>query len=135
MVTQELLSEHQAFIDKARQIRGSITMKPLWTWVLWGATGTASITGYTVSMNSEVPAKLFTISAPTSGVNLLTALDIAGIWSPDVVQIVITEVTTSEVYTAQVGDRDRNWGVNVGDTKMSSIGIADYDEAEVILND
>lgn len=135
MVTNEQLNEHMAYIEKARQIRGSITMKALWTWVLWGATGTAVITGYTVSMSAEVPAKLFSISAPTTGANLLTLLDNAGIWSPDVVQVVVTEVTTSEVYAAQVGDKNRNWGVNVGDTKMSSIGIADYDEAEVIIND
>lgn len=135
MVTEEQLREHMAYIEKARQIRGSITMKALWTWVLWGATGTAGVTGYTISLGAEEPNKIFSISAPTSGANLLTLLDDAGVWTPDVVQVVITEVSTSELYLAQVGDKNRNWGVNVGDTKMSSISAADYDEAEIIVND
>lgn len=134
MVTQTQLSEHLAYVEKARQIAGSFSIKPLWAWVFYGATATTTIEGYTISLSENRTEQVFSITFPTGGGNLLQKLEEAGVWEPSVIDITITNVSGSAAFLAPVGKKDLTWNQSGSDTKMSAIAIGDYSQAEIQLN-
>lgn len=133
MLTTSEIMEHRRFVESARNICRTLRIKSLWTWVLFGATGTAVVEGYTLRADPDKPARLFSLSVPTSGKNLVQALIAADVWEPDVIGVAITTVTTSDLWLLPCANKDFTWSVS-GNTKMSSIIIGNYDTAEVLVN-
>lgn len=132
-LTTEEIIEHQRHVDNARNICRSVRIKCLWSWVLYGATASATVEGYTLSIDPRQPSELVSLTIPTSGKNLVDALKVANVWTPDVVAFIVTSVTTSDLWLLPCANKDLTW-TQAGNTKMSSIVIGNYEAGEILVN-